>query len=187
MTIWSDTAAPSECVSGGERSLRPGRQVPPSYLSGRKHRTAVTRSTNLRGLRFVGDYRDEKRLHNRFDGRRARHRAEPFRRSSRKRAETAAAAKPTKQVIGDWVVSCAPAANGHNACVMSQTLASQKLKKTISVLSIGRDRTGKLTGSLRMPIGVRFRPALWSVSKTETHSTFPIPPAIVWGALHRSM
>ena len=70
------------------------------------------------------------------------------------RAETTAAAKPTKQVIGDWVVSCAPAANGHNACVMSQTLASQKLKKTISVLSIGRDRAGKLTGSLRMPIGV---------------------------------
>jgi invasion protein IalB len=70
------------------------------------------------------------------------------------RTETTAAAKSTKQVIGDWVLSCAPAANGHNACVMSQTLASQKLKKTISVLSIGRDRAGKLTGSLRMPIGV---------------------------------
>jgi invasion protein IalB len=70
------------------------------------------------------------------------------------RAETTAATKPTKQVIGDWVVSCAPAANGHNACVMSQTLASQKLKKTVGVLSIGRDRAGKLTGSLRMPIGV---------------------------------
>ena len=70
------------------------------------------------------------------------------------RTETTAAAKSTKQVIGDWVLTCTPAANGHNACVMSQTLASQKLKKTISVLSIGRDRAGKLTGSLRMPIGV---------------------------------
>jgi invasion protein IalB len=35
------------------------------------------------------------------------------------RTETTAAAKPTKQVIGDWVVSCALTANGHTTCVMS--------------------------------------------------------------------
>lgn len=95
------------------------------------------------------------------------------------RAETAAAAKPTKQVIGDWVVSCAPAANGHNACVMSQTLASQKLKKTISVLSIGRDRTGKLTGSLRMPIGVSLPAGV--VVGVENRDPFNVP----YTACHR--
>jgi len=95
------------------------------------------------------------------------------------RAETTAAAKPTKQVIGDWVVSCAPAANGHNACVMSQTLASQKLKKTISVLSIGRDRTGKLTGSLRMPIGVSLPAGV--VVGVENRDPFNVP----YTACHR--
>ena len=71
------------------------------------------------------------------------------------------------------------AANGHNACVMSQTLASQKLKKTISVLSIGRDRTGKLTGSLRMPIGVSLPAGV--VVGVENRDPFNVP----YTACHR--
>jgi invasion protein IalB len=70
-------------------------------------------------------------------------------------AEPAAAlAKSTRQVVGDWIVACSPAAKGHKSCVMSQTLASEKLRKTVSVLMIGKDRTGKLKGSLRLPVGV---------------------------------
>ncbi len=67
---------------------------------------------------------------------------------------TQAALQPTRQVIGDWVVECTPPEKGHKSCVMSQTLSSEKLKKTVSVLTIGRDQAGKLKGSLRLPVGV---------------------------------
>jgi invasion protein IalB len=60
----------------------------------------------------------------------------------------------TRKVIGDWVVSCAPAAQGHKSCFMSQTLSSEKLQKPISIFTIGRDREGHLKGSLRVPVGV---------------------------------
>ena len=103
------------------------------------------------------------------------------------RTETTAAAKPTKQVIGDWVLSCALAANGHNACVMSQTLAESKTEKD-DQRSFDRPRPdGKANGisqdaDRRFASGRRRR----RYRKQETHSPFPIPPATV-GALLRSM
>jgi invasion protein IalB len=66
----------------------------------------------------------------------------------------AAASKVTRQVFGDWVVACVPQKSEHRSCIMLQTLASQKLKKPVSVFTIGKDRTGKLKGSLRLPVGV---------------------------------
>lgn len=64
------------------------------------------------------------------------------------------AEKATRQVFGDWVVACTPSVQGHTSCMMSQTLASEKLKKTVSVFVIGKDSGGKLKGSLQMPVGV---------------------------------
>lgn len=68
--------------------------------------------------------------------------------------EAGASSKVARQVFGDWVVACIPMKSGHKSCVMLQTLASQKLKKPVSVFTIGKDRTGKLRGSLRVPVGV---------------------------------
>lgn len=65
-----------------------------------------------------------------------------------------AGTEPSRQVIGDWVVTCAPTPAGHKSCMMTQTLASKTLGKAVSVFTIGRDRKGKLKGSIRMPVGV---------------------------------
>lgn len=63
-------------------------------------------------------------------------------------------AEASRQVIGDWVVTCTPQTAGHKSCMMTQTLASGKLGKTVSVFTIGRDHTGKLKASIRVPVGV---------------------------------
>jgi invasion protein IalB len=80
----------------------------------------------------------------------------PTAKSAETQAEsmTAASSKVTRQVFGDWVVACVPQKSGHKSCIMLQTLASQKLKKPVSVFTIGKDRAGKLKGSLRVPVGV---------------------------------
>lgn len=71
-------------------------------------------------------------------------------------AESVAAASSNvaRQVFGDWVVACVPQKSGHQSCIILQTLASRKLKKPVSVFTIGKDRTGKLRGSVRVPVGV---------------------------------
>jgi invasion protein IalB len=95
-------------------------------------------------------------------------------------AEPAAGAtKSTRQVVGDWVVACAAADQGHKSCVMSQTLASEKLRKTVSVLMIGKDQTGKLKGSLRLPIGVSL--AAGVVIGIDGQDPFTVP----YSACHR--
>jgi invasion protein IalB len=91
----------------------------------------------------------------------------------------AASAQPTRQVIGDWVVACEPPSKGHKSCVMSQTLSSEKLKKTVSVLTIGKDQTGKLKGSLRVPVGVSLPAGV--VVGIESQNAFTIP----YTACHR--
>ena len=63
-------------------------------------------------------------------------------------------AAASRQVIGDWVVTCARSSTGNKSCTMTQTLASEKLGKTVSVFTIGRDRGGKLKASIRVPVGV---------------------------------
>jgi invasion protein IalB len=88
-------------------------------------------------------------------------------------AADAANAKPTRQVIGDWVVACMPPAKGHKSCVMSQTLSSEKLKKTVSVLTIGKDQGGKLKGSLRLPVGVSLPAGV--VVGIENQNAFTVP------------
>jgi invasion protein IalB len=92
------------------------------------------------------------------------------------------AAKPsaettTREVIGDWVVACSKA--GRKTCVMSQTLASKKMKQPVSVLLIGKDRTGKLKGSLRMPVGVSLQEGV--VIRIEHQDPFTVP----FAACHR--
>jgi len=93
------------------------------------------------------------------------------------------AAKPsaetTREVVGDWVVACSPPKTGHKTCVMTQTLASKKLKKPVSVLLIGKDRTGKLKGSLRMPVGVSLQEGV--VIRIEHQDPFTVP----FAACHR--
>jgi invasion protein IalB len=91
----------------------------------------------------------------------------------------AAAAKPTRQVIGDWVVACTGTGGGHKFCVMSQTLSSGKPKKPVSVFLIGKDQAGKLKGSLRMPVGVSL-PSGVEVG-VEKESRFTVP----YAACHR--
>ncbi len=90
-----------------------------------------------------------------------------------------ASPRPTRQVIGDLVVACAPPAQGHKSCVMSQTLSSEKLRKTVSVLTIGKDETGKLKGSLRLPVGVSLPPGV--VVGIENQKAFVVP----YSACHR--
>lgn len=65
-----------------------------------------------------------------------------------------ALAEASRQVIGDWVVTCTTATAGHKSCMMTQTLASEKLGKTVSVFTVGRDHAGKLKASIRVPVGV---------------------------------
>ncbi len=91
----------------------------------------------------------------------------------------AASLQPTRQVIGDWVVACTPPEKGHKSCVMSQTLSSEKLKKTVSVLTIGRDEAGKLKGSLRLPVGVSLPAGV--VVGIENQNAFTVP----YTACHR--
>jgi invasion protein IalB len=62
---------------------------------------------------------------------------------------------------------------------MSQTLSSEKLNKTISVLTIGRDGGGKLKGSLRLPVGVSLPPGV--VVGIENQNAFAVP----YTACHR--
>lgn len=90
----------------------------------------------------------------------------------------ASAETATREVIGDWVVTCSPKA-GHKTCVMSQTLASKKLRQPVGALMIGKDRTGKLKGSLRMPVGVSLREGV--IIKIEHQD----PLAVPFTACHR--
>lgn len=95
------------------------------------------------------------------------------------RAAQTVAAKSTRQVIGDWVVTCAPAVAAHESCIMSQTLSSEKLKKPIAVFSIGKDHSGKLKGSLRIPVGVSLPAGV--VVGIEKQNPFIVP----YAACHR--
>jgi invasion protein IalB len=88
--------------------------------------------------------------------------------AAKQRAETA-----TREVVGDWIVACSSPKTGHKTCVMSQTLASKKLKQPVSVLLIGKDRTGKLKGSLRMPVGVSLQEGV--VIRIEHQDPFTVP------------
>jgi invasion protein IalB len=88
-------------------------------------------------------------------------------------------AKSTRQIVGDWVVACTDTDGGHKSCVMSQTLSSGKLKTPVSVLLIGKDRTGKLKGSLRMPVGVSLPPGVDIVIEKQGRFTVP------YAACHR--
>jgi invasion protein IalB len=84
-----------------------------------------------------------------------------------------AAAGPAQQVIGDWVVACVPVGSGHKSCMLTQTLASQKLGRTVSVFAIGRDRSGKLKGSIRVPVGVALSAGV--VVGVEDKNPFTVP------------
>ena len=66
----------------------------------------------------------------------------------------AANAQPAAQAIGDWLVTCEAQVKGHKSCVLSQTLISEKFKKTVGMLTIDKNAAGKLKGSLRLPVGV---------------------------------
>ncbi len=93
-------------------------------------------------------------------------------------AETPALSKtsgatPSRQVIGDWVIACTPLAKGHKSCNMTQTLASEKLGKTVSVFMIGRDKAGKLKGSIRLPVGVAIPSGV--VVGIDSKSPFTVP------------
>lgn len=91
----------------------------------------------------------------------------------------AASTSPTRQAIGDWLVTCTPPNTKHRSCMMSQTLSSRTLKKTVSVLAIGKDRAGKLKASIRLPVGVAL-PAGVTVS-IEHQKQFTVP----YSACHR--
>jgi invasion protein IalB len=69
---------------------------------------------------------------------------------------------------------------GRKTCVMSQTLVSEKLKATVSVLTIGKDQTGKLKGSLRLPVGVSLAEGV--VVGLEDQTVFTVP----YSTCHRS-
>ncbi len=90
-----------------------------------------------------------------------------------------AAVAPTRQVIGDWVVACAPIAQARKSCMMSQTLASEKLKSAVSVFTIGKDREGKLKGSIRLPVGMALPAGV--VIAIENKNSFTVP----YSACHR--
>jgi invasion protein IalB len=62
---------------------------------------------------------------------------------------------------------------------LSQTLSSEKLKKPIAVFSIGNDHTGKLKGSVRMPVGVALPAGV--VVGIEKQNPFTVP----YAACHR--
>lgn len=84
-----------------------------------------------------------------------------------------AVGQTTRQIIGDWVVACSGPKEGHKACVISQTLSSEKLKQTVSVLTIGKDQEGKLKGSLRLPVGVSLPAGV--VIGIEKQTPFTVP------------
>jgi len=94
-------------------------------------------------------------------------------------AHSADAGQFTRQVIGDWVVACAPPNDGHRSCMMTQTLSSRKLKKTVSVFTIGKDRAGKLKASIRLPIGVALPAGV--IVGIENQKRFAVP----YSACHR--
>ncbi len=60
----------------------------------------------------------------------------------------------TSEVIGDWLVACAPPSKGPRSCVLSQTLVSGKSNQPVGRLAIDKDQSGKLRGTLRLPVGV---------------------------------
>lgn len=62
--------------------------------------------------------------------------------------------KESRMTVGDWIVVCDERAEGKKSCLMSQTLSSARSGKTLSTLTIGKDRKGKLTGSFRFPVGM---------------------------------
>lgn len=95
-------------------------------------------------------------------------------------AAEAANAPATSQIIGDWLLACAPPVKGHKSCVMSQTLVSDKLKKPVGVLTIGRDQAGKLKGSFRLPVGVSLPAGV--VVGLEKENSF----AVSYTACHRT-
>lgn len=72
-----------------------------------------------------------------------------------KGADALSVIKESRMTVGDWVVACDERVEGKKSCLMTQTLSSARSGKTLSTLSIGKDRTGKLTGSFRFPVGMR--------------------------------
>ncbi|WP_409560799.1 invasion associated locus B family protein [Hyphomicrobium sp. MC8b] len=88
-------------------------------------------------------------------------------------------AEASRQVIGDWVVTCTPPISGHKSCMMTQALASGKLGQTVSVFTIGRDRAGTLKASIRVPVGVSLPDGV--IVGIENGDRFKVP----YSACHR--
>ena len=63
--------------------------------------------------------------------------------------------------------------------MMSQTLSSARLRKTVSVFTIGKNRAGKLKGSIRLPVGVALPAGV--VVGIEKQKQFTVP----YSACHR--
>ena len=80
--------------------------------------------------------------------------------------------KESRLTVGDWVVACDERVQGKKSCLMTQTLSSARSGKTLSVLSIGKDRTGKLTGSFRFPVGISLTDGV--VVDIENKSSFNV-------------
>jgi len=85
----------------------------------------------------------------------------------------AANAQSTSQIIGDWLLACAPQVKGRKSCVMLQTLVSEKLKKPVGMLTIGKDEAGKLKASFRMPVGVSLPAGV--IVGVEKENSFAVP------------
>ncbi|WP_045835441.1 invasion associated locus B family protein [Hyphomicrobium sp. 99] len=91
-----------------------------------------------------------------------------------------AKAQPRSEIIGDWLVACEAPVKGRKSCGLSQTLVSEKLKTTVGMLTIGRDQTGKLKGSLRLPVGVSLPEGV--VVDLENQARLTVP----YAACHRA-
>ncbi|MBN9246139.1 MAG: invasion associated locus B family protein [Hyphomicrobium sp.] len=89
-------------------------------------------------------------------------------------------AQPAAQTIGDWLVACEAEVKGHKSCVLSQTLVSEKLNRTVGELTIDKDAAGKLKGSLRLPVGVSLPAGV--VVDIEGNAALTVP----YAACHRS-
>lgn len=85
----------------------------------------------------------------------------------------AGAEHATRQIVDDWVVACVPSDGKRKSCVMSQTLASKKLNQPVGMLLFGKDRNGKLKGSVRIPVGVSL--ASGAVVRIARQAPFTVP------------
>lgn len=91
--------------------------------------------------------------------------------------------KEWKEVFDDWILACAQGVDGQKSCAISQTLTNKQNRRTIGVISIGKDKAGKMIANLQAPLGFAVNQGIKLVIDSDAGVPVPVRTCLASGCL----